>query len=122
MKIRIKGNSVRYRLTKSDVSKLAATGYLEEYTSFGASSLTYALERKENIRQLEADFRDNKISLFVPASFLADWPLNDVIGTDTKFALPGNGSLYLLLEKDFVCLDETQEDQSDNYENPNKTC
>jgi len=27
-----------------------------------------------------------------------------------------------LLEKDFVCLDHTTEDQSDNYENPNTTC
>jgi hypothetical protein len=26
--------------------------------------------------------------------------------------------LFLLLEKDFVCLDETIEDQSDNYPNP----
>jgi hypothetical protein len=35
----------------------------------------------------------------------------------------GNGqSLKLLLEKDFVCLDHTDEDQSDNYPNPNKTC
>jgi len=31
-------------------------------------------------------------------------------------------TLYLLLEKDFVCLDETHEDQADNFENPNKTC
>ena len=31
-------------------------------------------------------------------------------------------SLYLLIEKDFACLDHSSEDQSDNYENPNKTC
>ena len=35
----------------------------------------------------------------------------------------GDGKqLFLLIEKDFVCLDETIEDQSDNYENPSKTC
>ena len=28
----------------------------------------------------------------------------------------------LLIEKDFVCLDHTLEDQSDNYANPNKVC
>jgi len=31
-------------------------------------------------------------------------------------------SLYLLIEKDFKCLDETTEDQSDNFENPNIAC
>jgi hypothetical protein len=30
--------------------------------------------------------------------------------------------LFLLIEKDFVCLDNTFEDQSDNYPNPNAVC
>jgi hypothetical protein len=30
--------------------------------------------------------------------------------------------LFLLVEKDFVCLDNTVEDQSDNYPNPNAVC
>jgi hypothetical protein len=30
--------------------------------------------------------------------------------------------LTLLIEKDFACLDHVDEDQSDNYPNPNKTC
>ena len=31
----------------------------------------------------------------------------------------GDGNeLYLLLEKDFQCLDNSIEDQTDNYENP----
>jgi len=30
--------------------------------------------------------------------------------------------LKLLLEKDFVCLDDTDEDQSDQYDNPNAKC
>jgi len=43
-----------------------------------------------------------------------------VVGFNAKMPVAENGSLYLLLEKDFVCLDETTEDQNDNYENPNK--
>ena len=33
-----------------------------------------------------------------------------------------SGTVSILLEKDFACLDNTDEDQSDNYPNPNKTC
>ena len=29
-----------------------------------------------------------------------------------------NKKLYLILEKDYKCLDTVSEDQSDNYENP----
>jgi hypothetical protein len=34
MKIRIKGNSLRYRLTKSDVAQLAEEGHLQEEIDF----------------------------------------------------------------------------------------
>src|SRR5258705_488730 len=42
MKIRIKGNALRYRLTKSDISGLANKGYLQEQTSFAAQPFNYA--------------------------------------------------------------------------------
>lgn len=121
MKLRIKGNSLRIRLTKSEVSKLADTGYLEEQTAFASNRFVYALQRTE-AGELSATFESNKITMYVPAAFTKDWPINNVVGLDTKMPLPGDESLYLLIEKDFVCLDHTTEDQSDNYENPNKTC
>ena len=46
MKIRIKGNSVRVRLTRSEVDHFAETGYLEESTEFGNSHFLYALQSK----------------------------------------------------------------------------
>lgn len=121
MKLRIKGNSLRIRLTKTEVSKLSDTGYLEEQTSFPGNRLIYALQRTE-ADELSATFEADKITMFIPALFTKDWPANNIIGLDAKMPLPGDDSLYLLVEKDFVCLDHTTEDQSDNYENPNKTC
>lgn len=122
MKLRIKANSIRIRLTKTEVSKLATNGYLEEQTSFGENKFSYALQAVEDATTLSATFGNNKITMLVPASFTKDWPVNDVISTDAKMPLTEDEFLYLLLEKDFVCLDETHEDQSDNYENPAKTC
>jgi hypothetical protein len=122
MKIRIKGNSVRYRLTKKDVTALTNAGMIEESTSFGMSTLYYALKAKDNIETLEADFSNNRITLFVPSSFVSGWEKNEVVGCDAEMQLSATDSLYLLLEKDFACLDETHEDQRDMYENPNKSC
>jgi len=122
MKIRIKGNSIRYRLSKSEVKKFCDTGHIEESTSFGSNSLVYALQTKDEIAGLSAEFANNQITMFVPASFTRHWDENEITGMDTNCQLPGAGSLFLLLEKDFVCLDHTDEDQSDHYENPNKTC
>jgi hypothetical protein len=62
MKIRIKGNSVRYRLSKTDIDILTATGYHEEQTSFGATVLKYALQKKEDASELSAGYADNMIT------------------------------------------------------------
>ena len=122
MKIRIKGNSLRIRLTKTEVSRIATQGYLEEETVFGNNKLIYALQKVETGNELSAAFEGNKITMFVPEVLTKDWPLNNVVGFDAKMPVAENSSLYLLLEKDFVCLDHTNEDQSDNYDNPNKAC
>ena len=122
MKLRIKSNSIRIRLTKTEVSTLAATGYLEEQTLFANNKFVYALQSVDDANELTATMNANKITMLVPAAFIKDWPVNDVIGFEARMSVAKNQSLYLLLEKDFVCLDETTEDQRDNYENPAKTC
>ena len=122
MKLRIKANSLRIRLTRSEVEKLANTGYLEEQTIFANNKFIYALQSVDDANELSATLASNKITMFVPKKLINGWPENNVVGFNAKMPLAENESLFLLLEKDFVCLDETTEDQSDNYENPNKTC
>ncbi len=123
MKLRIRGNSLRIRLTRSEVNNFAQVGYLEEKTEFGSNSLIYALQAKEGIDFIKAAFEGNKITLFVPASLPAIWAANEVVGYDNSLDTDNNNKLYLLLEKDFKCIDAPPgEDQSDNFENPHKVC
>ena len=122
MKIRIHGNSIRIRLSKTEVEILSDEGHLEERTSFGHTHFVYALTQSTDVNELTATFADNQITMFVPASFLEDWPINNIVGFEENMPINETEFLYLLLEKDFKCLDNTTEDQSDNFENPNKTC
>jgi hypothetical protein len=122
MKLRIKGNSIRIRLTKTEVSTIATIGYLEEETCFGNNKLVYALQRTDVGNELTATLGQHKITMLVPSALTKDWPVNNVISFESNMPIADNKTLYLLLEKDFVCLDHTNEDQSDNYENPNKAC
>jgi hypothetical protein len=122
MKLRIKGNSLRIRLTKTEVGTLAVLGYLEEQTLFAGNKLVYALQCMDSGNELSATFDTVKITMYVPGELIKDWPQNNVIGFNTDMPVSENDTLHLLLEKDFVCLDEIKEDQSDHYENPNKTC
>jgi uncharacterized protein DUF7009 len=118
MKIRIKGNSLRIRLTRPEVDFFGTGGYLEEKTNFGKTALTYALKSKTGITELSADFSDNKITMFIPEQFAKKWITTEKVGYENEMEIGDGKKLFLLLEKDFKCLDNTTEDQSDNYENP----
>jgi len=121
MKIRIKGNFVRYRLTKTEVGVLAETGAIVEETCFGTGAgqkLVYALETREDITHLQADFNQQRITMYLPTGAAKNWPQEEHTGFEHIQMITPEIALHLLLEKDFVCLDETIEDQSDNYPNP----
>jgi hypothetical protein len=114
MKIRIKSNSLRYRLTRTDVDSLAKEGYLEEQINFAGTPLVYALQLTEG-RELTSSYIDNKITLCMSHKMISELINTDRVGFDNT-----NGGLQLLVEKDFTCLDNVAEDQSDNYPNPLK--
>lgn len=112
MKIRIKGNSLRYRLTRTDVARLDKEGYLEEQSNFPGNPLIYALQLTEG-EVLTSSFIDNKITLSMSHKMIAEFIQSDKVGFNNH-----DGDMDLLVEKDFTCLDNVAEDQSDNYPNP----
>ena len=118
MKIRILGNSVRFRLTRSEVNTLCTKGYIKNKTTFKTNVFTYAVRMVTDSEKLNAQFRDNTITLNLPQALGLNWHKTDQVGFSETIDLTNNGNLSLLLEKDFACLDVREEDQSDNYPNP----
>ncbi len=119
MKIRIRGNSVRFRLTKKEVKAMQEKGFYAEETFFHSNSIfRYELVAREGLNALHAEFEANCIRMLMPAKDAAVWHDNDQVGFENTIDNGMEGGLFLLLEKDFVCIDNTFEDQSDNYPNP----
>ncbi|MET0635844.1 MAG: hypothetical protein ABWZ25_07435 [Chitinophagaceae bacterium] len=116
MKIRIKGNSLRYRLSKSEVANLRTEGFLEEFTAFGSKTLVYAVVVTDNER-LSADFTGEKIVLYMPDKMIDELNTTETVGFDDH-----TGPVKLLIEKDFACIDNVEEDQTDKYPNPLLAC
>ena len=121
MKLRIKGNSIRFRLSRSEVQQLSSGVALEESTSFGTRKLVYSVRPSES-KGLSATYDHDAITLYISREYLSDWHLNDVVGFDETVMLDQQQSLKLLIEKDFKCLDVSEEDQSEFFDNPGKTC
>jgi len=118
MKIRMKDNSIRFRLTKSEVTSFCDKGFYKSETQLVNKSLIYILNSSEDVDNLTASFQENTISVIMPNSLKEEWSNSDKVGFKNEVQLPNGVSLLIKVEKDFVCLDETEEDQSDNYPNP----
>ncbi len=122
MKIRIKGNSIRIRLTKTEVENFSKEGFIEEKTEFGNNDFSYRIESSTTHKELTAAYIENRIVIYIPMAIAENWISTDQVGFENKMDIGNDKHLFLLIEKDFVCLDNTFEDQTDNYPNPNAVC
>jgi len=121
MKIRIKGNSIRYRLTRTEVETLCTTGYFEEHTHFPNTVFTYGIAVTNTTKKIDASFDSTKILITIASQLVINWASNTTVGFEHTLLLKNGQQLAVLIEKDFVCMDDTREDQSDHYPNPNAT-
>ncbi|MEO6190434.1 MAG: hypothetical protein ABIO44_08830 [Saprospiraceae bacterium] len=121
MKIRIQGQSIRFRLSKFDISQLEKEHSLYQKTDFGntsSQSFSYQIIIVES-EQLDIDYIDNKINLNIPLSIALEWFNTEKVGFDFHQSISPKDSLYILIEKDFQCLvPRAHEDESGNYNNP----
>jgi len=112
MKIRIKGDSIRFRLTRSEVERFDIDGRIKEETNFGNKVLTYVLQRCDG-EVITAEYLNDTITIYMPEKMADEWTTTEKVGFENE-----DGLLSLYIEKDFQCLDNVAEDQSDNYPNP----
>ncbi|MEO8412956.1 MAG: hypothetical protein ABI472_04825 [Ginsengibacter sp.] len=122
MKIRIKGNEVRFRLSKPEVALFAEKGYVEEKAAFESGTFGYVVTSTDAAK-MSADFMNGIITLFVPERLLQQWASTDLVGLDDTMPVKDGNDVYILLEKDFKCIEAIDaKDQSDYFENPSKSC
>src|SRR5665811_2172531 len=73
MKLRLQGNSLRLRLTRSEVVRLDGHGTVEEAASFGSGGrLTYRIQSRTGTEPLHADFSGGAITVLLYTSDAAD--------------------------------------------------
>jgi len=119
MKLRIRGNSIRLRLSQGDLAALVATGAVEERVAFGpGSALIYRLERGEG-QEARAALTDNRLVVQFPPVQIDAWVGPEAVSMRAEQALDETQSLSLLVEKDFQCLSPREaEDDSGLFPNP----
>jgi Family of unknown function (DUF7009) len=119
MKLRIKGSSLRLRLTQGEVQRLEAEGEVAEQVHFGAgATLTYRLRTGSTISAISASYGNNIIDIRVPEAAALDWSRTERVALEHAEPASG-GALRILIEKDWNCLaPRSEEDESDNFPHP----
>lgn len=122
MKLRIRNNSIRLRLTKKEVEALADQNTFEAGTDFLNRRLVYKIDACD-VAEPSAAFSENMIKVLLPVATVKNWCATEEVGIYAKQSLPDSKELQIIVEKDFACLTRREgEDDSDAYENPNHSC
>ena len=121
MKLRIKGDSLRLRVSRSEVARLLAGDCLEDtihFTPETRAKFTYALQQEPLVSRPTVQYAGSKVTILVPADQANDWGITDRVEIAEDINLGSAGTLALLIEKDFACLDRSDEDNQDTFPNP----
>lgn len=119
MKLRIKGNSLRMRLTRREVRELDERGEVADQIEFGGqAALVYRVRRDAVATALTATYTSGIIEICVPEQTARTWCNTDAVSLE--HARPtAEGALQILVEKDFSCLVPREgEDESDHFPHP----
>jgi hypothetical protein len=121
MKLRIKGNSLRLRVSRSELMRFLAGEEVAETIRFAAApeaKLTYALARGTQASAAIVRYRPQEVTVLLSEEQAQSWSQESEVGVYTLVDIAPEGLLELIVEKDFACLDRSDADNKDTFANP----
>lgn len=121
MKLRFNGNTIRLRLSRSDVQQVEKGNEIIERVTFGQGqpNFSYVFKTSNQSTQIEARCLPHEITLIVPESMAIDWAASDKVGLYQDSQSGQGTTLSISIEKDFQCLHKRPgENETDNFPNP----
>ncbi len=119
MKLRIRGNSVRIRVSQTELKQLAEAGLAEDAVRFAPDvGLVYRV-RVVPEGPIAAELENGELTVTLPKAVVERWTAPDEVSIRGEQPIGGGETLKILVEKDFECLKPREgEDESDLFPNP----
>jgi len=119
MKLRIRGNSVRIRLTQTEMVQIVDEGFAQDSIDFGPGArLNYQVEVVPE-GAVGARFDGDSVRVILPRAIVQRWQRPEEVSIHGEQALPDDRTLKILVEKDFECLSpRPDEDDGELFPNP----
>lgn len=122
MKLRIRGNTLRLRVSKTELAAVQKRGSVQDAIRFGPRArLVYRLEVAGDDR-FGAEFTGDSIIVRAPRAAVTKWGRDEEVSMRGKQRIGRGAALAILIEKDFECLKpRAGDDARDLFVNPAKT-
>jgi hypothetical protein len=121
MKLRIKGASLRLRVSCSELTRLLAGEKVEEtirFTPSRSASLTYALKSDRLKTAVSVDYQSGSLTILLSDERMMEWGRSEEVAISASLPIGVGHALEIAIEKDFACLDRSIEENADTFENP----
>ncbi len=120
MKLRIRDNSIRLRLTQAEADTVRTAGIVNARVSLpGGDGLDYILESPMVTKRPSARFTDGALTVMLPEADVMQWASTEQVSIAANETLDDGDLLKILVEKDFACLAPREgEDESDMFPHP----
>jgi hypothetical protein len=119
MKLRLRADSLRLRLTRPEVQQLAQSGSVEERVHITPPGiLVYRLKRTKTAATLGATYENGVVEIQIPEDLARAWCASELV-TLAHVQPHGEVRLRIVVEKDYACLAAREdEDETDNFQHP----
>jgi hypothetical protein len=121
MKLRIKGNSLRLRVSRSELARFQSGERIEEtihFTGAPEAKLTYSLEFALQSAPVKVRYESNQVRVILSEVQAHIWGVEGEVGVYETLHVDSACSLDIIVEKDFACADGSDAENTDAFPNP----
>ena len=119
MKLRIRGNSLRLRVSRTEVQRIAEQGSAEDSIRFApGTEWRYGIDVRP-AGDVAAQFGAHSLRVVLPKARVERWLADSEVAIEGEQPIGNGETLRILVEKDYTCLaPRTGEDDADLFVNP----
>lgn len=126
MKLRIRGNSLRIRLTQPEVRQLSGGTAVEDHCMLSPVSRLSVAAEPWHLDVFSVAFADDKLTVHIPQNAITGWAQSNQEGLYSSLENGTSDGLRIAIEKDYSCLspraDESESEQFPNPDSGKRTC
>lgn len=118
MKLRLRGNSIRLRLTQAEVGALEAGREVADSTGLGPGHFLEFGVRPGTRESLEISATAHGFFILVPQNTLSQWAAGADEGFEADIRISDSETTRVTVQKDYACLKPRGEEDHDSFAHP----